>query len=58
MSRDVQVHEENTWDWKNQMEAKQGKSLSVAPIITPMTSEVHDDEEEEKEPHQPKMRSL
>lgn len=59
VSRDVQVDEESTWDWKNQKEATQdkekGESLSVAPIITPTTPQVSDDEEE---PSQPRMRSL
>lgn len=26
VSRDVHVNEESTWDWKNQMEVKQGES--------------------------------
>ena len=55
VSRDVQVNEESTLDWKNQKEAIQGESLSVAPMITPMTSQVHDEDEE---PSQPRMRSL
>jgi len=37
------------------MEVKQGESLSVAPINTPIISPDH---EEEEEPHQPKMQSL
>ena len=49
------MNEESTWDWKNQKEAIQGESLSVAPMITPMTSQVHDEDEE---PSQPRMRSL
>lgn len=37
------------------MTQKKGKSLSVAPIITPTTPQVSDDGEE---PRQPRMQSL
>lgn len=55
VSRDVQVDE--TWDWKKEatQDKEKGESLSVAPIITPTTQKVSDDEEE---PSQPRMRSL